>query len=135
MRIVKGELVAKEVENREHEGWMKGMSALDSPQRKALTEAYQLLNAAGILLNALLDYAEEAASSSHSTIVGSKSNVKGPSVEFLKAAYQPSSAEFFGESAYRYTCVSYASALVDHPLGTVVEFPESGHVLGEAVAH
>ena len=55
------------------------------------------------------------------------------SPEFSRASYKAPRAEF--DSPIQYTHLSYAAAILDHPINTVVEFPETGRFEGKAVAH
>lgn len=57
-----------------------------------------------------------------------------------KASYVAPKAVYFTENErldglHRATRVGYVSALLDHPEGAVVEYPESGKSYGEAIAH
>ena len=63
-----------------------------------------------------------------------------PSLAIQRASYTPPKAAYFSDlqilsEAHRVTRKSSASALIDHPEGAIVEYPEAGRKNGEAVAH
>lgn len=132
------------------------MDGLSSQQQKVVNDVIHLLHTHGVdpkFLQTLLsspehDEREEQASSSqqnpsslrHDECDGVSSSQPKQCIEIERASYVPPKAVDFtvDERARRLdqvTRVGYATALLDHPEGAVLEYPESGKVSGESVAH
>ena len=118
------------------------MSELQLLQKRALIDAQKLLRDAGVPIEALLadhhDLGADNCNLQSSTFNLSLTPNSGfltstPSSEFSRASYKAPRAELDG--SIQYTRVSYAAAILDHPIDAVVEFPETGRFEGEAIAH
>ena len=114
------------------------MAELTSPQRRAAIDALKLLRRANVEPEALLCLAFETPSDA--TTDSDLSEDQEPSPAILRASYIPPAATYFSEEELAAQCnkvtrKSLVSAVVDHPVGAVVEYPEAGRCAGESVAH
>ena len=114
------------------------MTELTSPQRRAAAEALNLLRRANVEPESLLHFASEAPTNTTSELALNEDLEPSPSIQ--KASCIPSVATYYSEVerialCNRVTRKSSVSAIVDHPEGAVVEYPEAGRRPGDSVAH
>ena len=117
---------------------MNELTSLTSLQRKAVGDALQLLRRANVEPRTLSRLAEQ--SFYDPTELSDLEEESRPSLAVQKASYTPLDATLFSEAqcatlCNRVTKRSFVSALVDHPEGAVVEYPEAAHEPGSAIAH
>lgn len=120
------------------------MSILTSPQRKAVVDATEILRSADVSVDVFVANFDTGRLGvtlpiTHTAQLHSPDLVT-PSERIIKASYVPERALYFSEEEksqllHKLTRKSIVSAIIDHPEGAVLEYPETGKVLGEAVAH
>ena len=114
------------------------MSEPTSPQRRAANEALELLRRANIEPETFLRIA--LGTPPNSSTEPDINEELQPSPAIRKASYIPPAAAYLSEAGrgaqpYKVTRKSFVSAVVDHPEGAVVEYPEAGACAGNSVAH
>ena len=116
------------------------MEGLTSPQRKAAANMLALLCHANVSPETFTNLYRQSRENVSEVLDKGNPYELLPSLAIQKAIYKPPEAVYFTDlqrllEAHRVTRRSFVSALVDHPEGTVVEYPEAGKVAGDAVAH
>ena len=120
------------------------MDALTSPQRKAVNDALALLRSNNVrpeTFSTLHLQALQSATDEHNEGNASGNDeLPQPSLAIQKASYRPPKAVYFTElerllDIHRVTRKSFVSAVIDHPEGVAVEYPEAGKEQGDSIAH
>ena len=106
------------------------MLVLNEQQLTALATAQKDFSRVGLTIS--------TTTSTHIAILPKQDDsLNGPSLQVVLAQlrYKSPLALFLPHTTYQLNRKGYVHAILDHPLGAVVEYPQSGHSPGQAVAH
>lgn len=121
--------------------------SLSDTQLAAIKQATSILNAAGILLSDLARYAlpppvTALTSSQTSGVSSDTAESCNPSPAVMSSLYEPPRARIFTQdeskrrtAGSRLNRQTLVDGIIDHPLGAIVEYPETGLEAGQRIAH
>jgi hypothetical protein len=120
---------------------------LSEHQRLAVQRAQSILSDAGLSASDL-DYSPTTSTQSltptTSNTSPAASSVTPPSTEpspivqasnYIPLPARQFTADEISRNAHRVNRQTTVNAIVEHPLGAIVEYPETGSVMGQAIAH
>ncbi|KII88254.1 hypothetical protein PLICRDRAFT_29844 [Plicaturopsis crispa FD-325 SS-3] len=113
------------------------MPHLSDEQLAALLRATQILGNAGLSAADLATSLEDHSPQSHEENLDSTLAEPAASKAYIASLYDPPAARAFKEDsdANRVNRRTHVDALIDHPIGVVVEYPQTGSSSNETVAH
>ena len=115
------------------------MEGLSNSQQIAVADVLELLQNVNVQLETFANLPQQTIQNTVNVLQEHASKLQ-PSLAIQKALYKLPKAVYFTEEqrlwqAHCVTRKSFVSALIDHPEGAIVEYPEAGENMGEAIAH